>query len=469
MSGSTVRLTGMAKLWGGRFSAETDACVELLNNSLSFDQRMWRQDIRGSIAHATMLGETGIVTAEESSALVAGLRKLEADLDSGAVEFDPAAEDVHTAVESLLRERLGSVAGKLHTARSRNDQVATDIRLYLREQIDNVRARVLSLQEALLEIAERERDTVLPGFTHLQHAQPVLLAHHMLAYFWMLDRDRDRLADCRRRLNVLPLGAGALAGTTFPINRRRVAELLGFDDVVPNSMDAVADRDFAVEFLAAGALAMTHVSRLAEELILWNSPEFGFVELDDSVTTGSSIMPQKKNPDVAELARGKVGRTVGNLVALLTVIKGIPLTYNKDMQEDKEPVFDTVDTLVTLLPAFEKMLRTAQFRKERMAASLCRDFSTATDLADLLVRKGLPFRDAHAVVGRIVRACIESGIGLEDLDDARLAELAPEAGSGALDQLTVASSVAARRAEGGTAPEAVAEQLDRARRALQRG
>ena len=462
------------KLWGGRFSGATDELVERLNNSLSFDARMWREDIAGSIAHSTMLGEQGIIPAGDSPAIVEGLRAIESGLESGELSLDPSQEDIHSAIETLLRERIGVAAGKLHTARSRNDQVATDTRLYLRGVIGKVDALLAGFQRTLADLAEQEltgisqsagtperlNATVLPGYTHLQHAQPVLLSHHLLAYFWMFQRDRERLADCRKRVNHLPLGAGALAGTSFPINRERVAELLGFDGICENSLDAVSDRDFALEFLAAASILMMHCSRLAEELILWNSPEFRFVELDDSVTTGSSIMPQKKNPDVAELARGKTGRVYGNLMALLTVMKGLPLAYNKDMQEDKEPLFDTIDTLLVLLPPFEKTLRTARFRRERMAESLIGDFSTATDLADHLVRSGMTFRDAHHAVGTIVRQCIERGIGLEDLDAADLESLIPGAGADAVSVLRIEQSVQSRSARGGTAVEAVRAQLD---------
>ncbi len=458
----------MGKLWGGRFSASTDELVERLNNSLVFDQRLWRDDIAGSIAHATMLGETGIIPSDDARAIVAGLKAIEAGLESGELSFDPSQEDIHSAVEALLRDKIGPVAGKLHTARSRNDQVATDTRLYLREAITQIDQLLVSFQQTLIALAERElaRSTILPGYTHLQHAQPVLLSHHLLAYVWMFQRDRERLADCRKRVNVLPLGAGALAGTSFPIDRERVADLLGFEGICENSMDAVCDRDFVIEFLSVASIMMIHCSRLAEEIILWNTPEFGFITLDDSVTTGSSIMPQKKNPDVAELARGKSGRVFGNLIAVLTVMKGLPLAYNKDMQEDKEPLFDTADTLLVLLPAFDKTLATAKFNSDRMAASLRGDFSTATDLADFLVRKGMPFRDAHEVVGRIVRHCEENDIGLEELDGKSLHDLAPEFGEDAADIASIASSVSGRRARGGTAPAAVQEQLARAKEIL---
>jgi argininosuccinate lyase len=459
-----------AKLWGGRFDAPTDTLIERLNNSLVFDGRLWRQDIAGSIAHAEMLGATQILTADESAQIVAGLQALRDDLEAGAVTLPPDAEDVHTAVEVLLKARIGAVAGKLHTARSRNDQVCTDIRLYLREQCDQVAAEILELQRAILEVAEQHFDTVLPGCTHLQHAQPVVLAHHLLAYFWMLERDRERFADARKRINRSPLGAGALAGTGFPIDRGMTAQALGFESVLPNSLDAVSDRDFAIEFLACAANLMMHLSRLAEEIILWNSPEYGFVLLDDGVTTGSSIMPQKKNPDVAELARGKTGRVYGDLMSLLTLMKGLPLAYNKDMQEDKEPLFDAADTLHLVLPAMQKTLATAQFRTERMKQATASDFSTATDLADWLARQGIPFREAHEIVGRIVRQCLAQGIGLEQLDAAALAEFSPVLSTNpddALAVLTVEACVAARRSEGGTAPDGVRIQWQHARNALE--
>ena len=451
----------MRKLWGGRFEGKTDELIERLNNSLIFDARLWRHDIQGSIAHAQMLGETGIIEPDESARLVAGLKSLRAAIESGSVELPADAEDVHTAVEGLLRERIGSVAGKLHTARSRNDQVATDVRLYLRGECGEIETELRNLQQTLLELSGQHFDTVLPGYTHMQHAQPIVLAHHLLAYFWMLDRDRERLSDLAARVNRSPLGAGALAGTGFPINREQTADLLDFASVIPNSLDAVSDRDFAIEFLAFASIAMMHLSRLAEEIILWNSPEFGFITLDDSVTTGSSIMPQKKNPDVAELARGKTGRVYGDLMNLLTLMKGLPLTYNKDMQEDKEPLFDGIDTLRLVVPAMQKTLATAKFRVERMRQATQGDFSTATDLADYLARQGLPFREAHDVVGEVVRYCATNHTTLEQLDAQTLARFSPLLQSNseqALAALTVEASVAVRNSQGGTAPNAVRQQ-----------
>ncbi len=455
------------KLWAGRFSVETDALVHQFNASLTFDRRLWPYDILGSVSHVKMLGECGIIPQAEADIIAGGLETLAADLQSGAAQLNPDAEDVHMAVESLLTERLGPVAGKLHTARSRNDQVATDLRLYVREAIDTLREQIAAVQGTLVGLAEKHLDTLMPGMTHLQHAQPVRLAHHLLAYFWMLARDSERLEQARVRVNKLPLGAGALAGTTFPINRQRVAELLGFDGVAPNSLDAVSDRDFAIETVSALALIMMHLSRLCEELILWNSPEFGWVEMGDNVTTGSSIMPQKKNPDVAELVRGKAGRVFGDLSALLTLMKGLPLAYNKDMQEDKESVFDALDTAQICLSVMNTLLQNTEFKAEKMAASLRGDFSTATDLADYLVCQDLPFRQAHAIVGKIVGECVRRGIALEDLTEDDLAAASPLfAGANPAKLVSPRGSADARSAFGGTGRDAVAEQLEQARTLL---
>ncbi len=455
------------KLWAGRFAQETDALVHQFNASLRFDRRLWPCDIQGSIAHVKMLGECGIIPLSESETIANGLQTLAADLSSGAAMLNPDAEDVHMAVEALLTERLGPVAGKLHTARSRNDQVATDLRLYVREALDGLREQVGSVQETLVGLAEAHLDTLLPGMTHLQHAQPVRLAHHLLAYFWMLARDDERLSEARTRVNVLPLGAGALAGTTFPINRQRVADLLNFTGVAENSLDAVSDRDFAIETVAALALVMMHLSRLCEELILWSSHEYGWVEMGDNVTTGSSIMPQKKNPDVAELVRGKTGRVYGDLMTLLTVMKGLPLAYNKDMQEDKESLFDALDTAQICLSVMNTLLQNTTFQTERMAAALHGDFSTATDLADYLVRQGLPFRQAHEVVGKIVGDCARSGRVLEDLTRKDLIAASPLFADA--DPAALASprgSADARAAFGGTGRAAVQAQLDHAKQRL---
>jgi len=446
---------------------ETDALVHEFNASLAFDKRLWPYDIQGSISHVKMLGECGIIPQSDAETIANGLETLALELESGAAALSPDAEDVHMAVEALLTERIGPVAGKLHTARSRNDQVATDLRLYVRDAIDGLREQIAALQETLVGLAETHLDTLLPGMTHLQHAQPVRLAHHLLAYFWMLDRDRERLSETRARVNKLPLGAGALAGTTFPINRQRVAELLGFDGVIPNSLDAVSDRDFAIETVSALALVMVHLSRLCEELILWNSPEFGWVEMGDNVTTGSSIMPQKKNPDVAELVRGKAGRVFGDLTALLTLMKGLPLAYNKDMQEDKECVFDALDTAQICLSVMNTLLQNTEFKTEKMAASLSGDFSTATDLADYLVRQDLPFREAHAVVGKIVSDCLRRGMTLEDLTEEVLVTASPLfAGADPAALVSPRGSADARSAFGGTGRNAVEQQLGMARTVL---
>ncbi len=455
----------MQKLWGSRFDAHTDVLIERLNNSLSFDSRLWAEDIEGSIAHAQMLGAVGIISAADAKAITGGLKKLEIDIRSGACLLPEDAEDVHTAIEGLLRERIGTVAGKLHTARSRNDQIATDIRLYLRSAIKTIDSELSALQSTLLDIANREMETILPGFTHLQHAQPIVLAHHLLAYFWMIDRDRERLVDTHFRVNRLPLGACALAGTGFPIDRAMVACSLKFSDILENSLDAVGDRDFAIEFLSACSIIMMHLSRFAEEIILWNSPEFRYVELDDTVTTGSSIMPQKKNPDVAELVRGKTGRVYGALTTLLVLMKGLPLAYNKDMQEDKEPIFDAIDTLYMVIPALQKTLYTAKFNRKRMREAASGDFSTATDLADLLVRKGLPFREAHEIVGKVVRHCEVAGISLEDLSQESLPGLSQYLAENPQEVLSVVRveySVGARTSRGGTSPAAVREQWNKA-------
>jgi len=457
------------KLWAGRFAQETDALVHQFNASLSFDQRLWSYDIEGSIAHVKMLGECGIISPTESDTIKTGLETLAQDLHSEKALLNPGAEDVHMAVETVLTERLGSVAGKLHTARSRNDQVATDLRLYVREAIDGLRERVQTLQETLMMLAEAHLDTLLPGMTHLQHAQPIRLAHHLMAYFWMLDRDSQRLEQARARVNLLPLGAGALAGTTFPIDRQRVAELLGFAGVIENSLDAVSDRDFAIETVSALALVMMHLSRLCEELILWSSHEYRWVEMGDNVTTGSSIMPQKKNPDVAELVRGKTGRVFGDLTALLTLMKGLPLAYNKDMQEDKESLFDALDTAQISLSVMNTLLQNTVFHQERMAAALQGDFSTATDLADYLVRQGLPFRQAHEVVGKIVGDCVRSGRILEDLTQDQLTAASPLfTGADPTALISPRGSADARAATGGTGREAVVTQLALARSRLDR-
>ncbi|GIV20220.1 MAG: argininosuccinate lyase [Armatimonadota bacterium] len=456
----------MSKLWGGRFEKQTDKAVEAFTASIGVDARLWEVDIRGSIAHARMLGKIGVLTPEEADVIIAGLHTLREDISEGRITFAPEAEDIHSEIERLLTERIGAVAGKLHTARSRNDQVATDTRLYLREGIDALREEIRLLQEWIVHTAERHLHTILPGWTHLQHAQPVSLAHHLMAYFWMLQRDRERLRDCRKRVNQLPLGSAALAGTSFPLDRQMVAQELGFEGLCENSMDAVSDRDFVVEFLACAALVMTHLSRLAEELILWSTPEFGFVELDDSVTTGSSIMPQKKNPDVAELIRGRTGRLVADLTGVLVMLKALPLSYNRDLQEDKGFLFDALDITLSSVTLMHLMLSRAQFRTERMRQAVRGDFSNATDLADYLVRRGMPFRQAHEVVGRVVQYCLKQGLALEDLNIEQLRTFSELFEADALQILQPEAVMGARRSRGGTAPEAVQEQITLARKLL---
>ena len=454
------------KPWQGRFTQPTDKFVEEFTASIGFDKRLYRHDIEGSIAHVTMLARQGIVTEAEKEQIVTGLRAILADIEAGNFDFSVALEDIHMNIEARLTERIGAVGGKLHTARSRNDQVALDIRLYLREGVETVRQALRSLMTALLEQAECHLDVVMPGFTHLQTAQPILFSHHLMAYFEMLRRDLQRFSETLGRINVLPLGAGALAGTTFPIDREFVAEELGFAEVARNSLDAVSDRDFAIEFNANAALVMMHLSRLAEELVLWSSANFAFVDLGDAFCTGSSIMPQKKNPDVPELIRGKTGRVYGNLVTLLTVMKALPLAYNKDMQEDKEPLFDTLDTLLGSLKIFAAMIAAMTVNVENMRRAAGSGFSTATDIADYLVRKGLPFRAAHEVVGKIVRFCVEQNKTLPELTLAEYQRFSPMIGKDIYECVTLEASVNARSATGGTARETVRREIERARREL---
>ncbi len=451
------------KLWAGRFTEATDRFVERFGASVDFDRRLYKVDIQGSIAHARMLMHVGVLKASEFEAIEKGLTAIRTDIERGEFAWLVELEDVHMNIEARLTERIGEAGKKLHTGRSRNDQVATDLRLYLRDEIDAIGALLGALQDVLLDIAEREAETILPGFTHLQVAQPVTFGHHMMAWFEALERDAARLRDCRRRVNVMPLGAAALAGTSYPIDRAYTAQLLGFDAVAENSLDAVSDRDFAIEFCAAAALLMTHLSRFSEELILWMSAQFGYVELADRYCTGSSIMPQKKNPDVPELVRGKSGRTHGNLVALLTLMKGQPLAYNKDNQEDKEPLFDTVDTLRGCLLVFAGMLESMTVRREAMLESARKGYATATDLADYLVRKGVPFRDAHAIVGKAVRHAIDAGVDLVDLPIAKMKEFSPKIDDDIYPFLSLTGSVAARDHLGGTAPNQVRAAIARAR------
>lgn len=443
------------KLWGGRFTEPTDAFVEAFTASVQFDQRMYKQDIEGSRAHARMLSKVGVLTEDDLDNLLKGLDQIEQEIAEGKFAWSIAREDVHMNIEARLTELVGDAGKRLHTGRSRNDQVATDIRLYLREQIAYAIAEIRRLQSGLLDLAEREAHTIMPGFTHLQVAQPVTFGHHMLAWFENMQRDASRLQDCVSRLNVSPLGAAALAGTTFPIDRHYTAELLHFDDVCRNSLDAVSDRDFAIEFCAASAILMTHLSRFSEELILWASAQFDFIDLPDRFCTGSSIMPQKKNPDVPELVRGKTGRVNGNLISLLTLMKSQPLAYNKDNQEDKEPLFDTIDTVLGCLRAFADMIPAITPKKENMYKAAKQGFSTATDLADYLVVKGLPFRDAHEVVGKAVALGVETRRDLSEMELTELQAFSDIIQQDVFDVLTLEGSVAARKHIGGTAPEQV--------------
>lgn len=454
-----------SKLWGGRFSEPTDAFVERFTASVGFDQRLYEHDIRGSIAHARMLARVGVLTESEERRIVEGLEAVHADIEAGRFEWSVGLEDVHMNIEAALTERIGVTGKKLHTGRSRNDQIATDIRLYLRDEIDAIAVELGRLQSGLIELAEREADTIMPGFTHLQSAQPVTFGHHMLAWNEMLQRDHERLLDCRKRVNRLPLGAAALAGTSYPIDRHYTAELLGFDGPTTNSLDSVSDRDFVIEFNSFAALLLTHLSRFSEELVLWTSAQFSFVDLPDRFCTGSSIMPQKKNPDVPELVRGKTGRVNGHLISLLTLMKGQPLAYNKDNQEDKEPLFDTVDTVKGCLRAYADMMPALAVRRDNTRAAARRGFATATDLADYLVRQGLAFRDAHEVVGQAVAYADHHGRDLEDLALGELERFSEAINEDVYQVLTLEGSVRARDHVGGTAPERVREA---AREAAQR-
>ncbi len=445
---------GPAKTWGGRFAETPDARLEAFNASVSFDIRLAREDIRGSVAHVRMLGRQGIVPPEEAAAIETGLWQIRDEVDAGRFALTVADEDIHTGVEKRLRSLVGPVAGKLHTARSRNDQVATDLRLWTKGALLALVGGVAELTAALLDVAELSGDTVMPGYTHLQRAQPVLLAHHLLAYVEMLARDIDRLQDAYRRVDRSVLGSGALAGVTFPVDREGVASDLGFAGITANSLDGVADRDFVLDTIYACATIAMHLSRLSEEIILWASGEFRFLELSDAFATGSSIMPQKKNPDVAELARGKTGRVYGHLMAMLTVAKGLPLTYNKDFQEDKEALFDAVDTTLMVLDVFPPMLRTARFNRDRLASAAAGDFSLATDAADLLARRGVPFREAHEIVGRLVAECLAKQQTFADLSDSEWARLHPIFAE-ERPPLTALESAVARDVPGGTAPDRV--------------
>ena len=451
------------KLWGGRFSESTDAFVEAFTASIQFDQRLYKHDIAGSKAHAQMLRKVGILTTEEMQSIHQGLDEIIIEIEQGKMEWSIALEDIHMNIEAKLTDKIGLAGKKLHTGRSRNDQIATDIRLWLREQIDLISDEIQRLQTGLLDLAEREAETILPGFTHLQVAQPITFGHHMLAWYEMLVRDHERLQDCRKRVNIMPLGAAALAGTTYPIDRAYTATLLGFDRPANNSLDAVSDRDFAIEFTAAATLIMTHLSRFSEELVLWTSAQFNFINLPDRFCTGSSIMPQKKNPDVPELVRGKTGRVNGHLISLLTLMKAQPLAYNKDNQEDKEPLFDTVDTLLGCLRAYADMMPYVEVKANNMRKAAMQGFSTATDLADYLVGKDIPFRDAHEVVGKAVAYGVETSKDLSEMSLQELQQFSDVITEEVFNVLTLEGSVAARDHLGGTAPKQVKERITAAR------
>ena len=447
------------KLWGGRFQKETDKSVNDFHSSIRFDSRMYRQDIMGSIAHASMLGRQGIIPQEDSDLIVKTLQEILSDIEAGNIEFEIDAEDIHMNVEKILSERIGDAGKRLHTGRSRNDQVALDLRMYVMDELKAILGLVKDAQQTILNIAKDNLDTIMPGYTHLQKAQPITLAHHVMAYFEMLKRDALRLLDCLKRTNVMPLGSGALAATTYPLDREYVAQQLGFDAITLNSLDGVSDRDFAIEAASALSILMMHLSRFCEELILWNSNEFSFVEMDDAYSTGSSIMPQKKNPDVAELIRGKTGRVYGGLMTLLTMMKGIPLAYNKDMQEDKESIFDAFDTLNMCLDVFTPMLRTMRVKKDNMMRAAQEGFINATDLADYLVKKGMPFRTAYKIVGRLVAKCIQDGTVLETVPLEEYKEISPLFEADVYDEINLVTCVEKRTSYGGTGRASVLEQI----------
>ena len=454
------------KPWAGRFTEATSKSVERYTESISYDKRLWRYDIEGSIAHARMLAKQGIIAKKESGCIVKGLKEVYREIDEGRFVFSEELEDIHMNIESALIEKIGDAGGKLHTARSRNDQVALDIRLYLRAETDEICGLLLGLEKKLADTAEDYFGIIVPGYTHTQRAQPVLLSHHLMAYAQMFERDRERFTDALKRINILPLGACALAGTSLPIDRAYVAELLEFDGVSENSIDSVSDRDAVIEFLSCSSLMMIHISRIAEELILWSSEEFSFIEISDAYTTGSSIMPQKKNPDVAELMRGKTGRVFGNLVSLLTLMKGLPLSYNRDMQEDKEPLFDTCDTVKATLNILTEMLGGITFKREKMESSAGAAFSTATDIAEYLVRCGLPFRKAHELTGKIVRYAIDKGKTLTELTPEEYSFHSPLIGSDIYSCIDATASVKAKNSFGGTSPEMVKGQIARFKKRL---
>ena len=449
----------MAKLWGGRFSKNTNELVDAFNASIDFDKRLYHEDIRGSIAHAGMLAKCGIIPAEDGEKIIAGLKDILADIEAGNFHFDVALEDIHMNVEARLTERIGSAGARLHTARSRNDQVALDMHMYMKREVVEIAELLLKFEEALLTVAKKHEKTLMPGYTHLQRAQPITFAHHMLAYFNMLQRDFRRLLGVWEGADMMPLGAGAIAGTTFPIDRFMVAEELNFGTVYPNSMDAVSDRDYIIEFLSFASTLMMHMSRLSEEICLWSSTEFGFVELDDAFATGSSMMPQKKNPDIAELVRGKTGRVYGALMSLLTTMKGLPLAYNKDMQEDKELTFDAIDTTKGCILLFTGMLDTMTFNKDVMEKSAMAGFTNATDAADYLVNHGVPFRDAHGIIGQIVLYCIDKGISIDEMSLDELKAICPVFEADVYDAISLKTCVEKRLTKGAPSPAAMKDAI----------
>ncbi len=443
------------KLWGGRFSKETDSLANDYNSSIKFDKRLYREDITGSIAHVKMLGKQGIIPNENAIKIADELKKILEDIESGKVEFSVDAEDIHMNIETILIGRLGDIGKQLHTGRSRNDQVAVDFKMYIRNQIEEVKELVKELLNVILEIAKNNKQTAMPGYTHLQKAQPITLAHHMLCYFQMFKRDYERLCDCSKRLNFCPLGSGALATTTYPLDREYTALELGFFGPTENSLDGVSDRDYAIEFTFVASMIMMHLSRFSEEVILWCSNEFSFVELDDAYSTGSSIMPQKKNPDMAELTRGKTGRVYGSLITLLTVMKSLPLAYNKDMQEDKEALFDAVDTLKMCIPVFSGMLKTAKFKKDNMKKGALKGFTNATDAADYLVKSGIPFRDAHKIIGEMVAYSLDNNISLEEIDISKLKEFSPLINEDFYNAISLETCINERNVYGGPSEDAI--------------
>lgn len=456
----------MKKPWSGRFAGKTSEIVESFSESISFDKRLWRHEIEGSVAHARMLGMQGIISKKEAAAIVKGLREIASDIEGGRFKFSEGLEDIHMNIEAALIKKIGSAGRKLHTARSRNDQVALDMRLYLREETKQILSLIINLQRTILQTAGRHVNTIMPGFTHTQRAQPVLLSHHLLAYVEMLQRDKLRFEDSMKRLNILPLGSCALAGTTLPIDREYVAKALGFASVSRNSIDAVSDRDFAIEFLACASITAAHLSRLSEEFVLWSTEEFGFIEISDAFTTGSSIMPQKKNPDVAELVRGKTGRVYASLICLLTLMKALPLSYNRDMQEDKPPVFDAADTLKACLSVTNAMLPEITFNTEKMLHTAAEGYSTATDLAEYLVRKGVPFRQAHEITGKVVRYCINNKKDLQSLNLKELKSFSRVIEADVFKALGPCESVKSRSSYGGTSPSEVMRQIRYFRKTL---